>query len=330
MVVMVVGGNGQLGALCVDELRRRGQPVRATVRDWARADRPKKAGADVVLVDVVHPAQRRRALDGVNALILSANAVVPRAGDDPAALDVGMSALVDEAMSDGVSTFVLPSVPASSSDDRVPPLLAKRRLEDKLLGGPAASWILRLPPFMESWLALVGSTLPLRGEPNATIGRPSPFLRRFRSVTGSLVEDRGLMLVPGAPSNRNAFISVHDVARACVEAALRDAPAPTGPLDVGGPEILTWQDLADLYGTVLGRRVRVLSTPAPVYGTAARLLAHVAPVPSRTMSLNLFIASTESPYAHPGGGLVDPATMMTVESFLRGKAAMAPELPPVP
>ena len=329
MVVMVVGGNGQLGALCVDELGRRGQHVRATVRDRARADRLTRAGADVVLVDVTDPTQRRRALQGVDTLILSANAATPRAGDDPAAFDAGMSALVDEALSEGVGTFVLPSVPASSKDQQVPPMLAKRRLEDKLLGGPAASWVLRLPPFMESWLALVGSSLPLRGEPNATIGRPSPFLRRFRSATGSLVEDRGLMLVPGPPSNRHALISVHDVARACVEAALRDAPAPNRPLEVGGPEILSWQEVADLYGTVLGRRVRVLSTPAPVYGTAARLLARVAPVPSRTMSMNLFMATTESPYSPPGGDLVDPATMMTVETFLRGKAAMAPELTPV-
>ena len=60
-------------------------------------------------------------------------------------------------------------------------MLAKRDLEKKLLRKASASWVLRLPPFMESWFALVGSSLPLRGEPNATIGRPSPFLRRFRS-----------------------------------------------------------------------------------------------------------------------------------------------------
>jgi hypothetical protein len=47
------------------------------------------------------------------------------------------------------------------------------------------------------------------------------------------------------------------------------------------------------------------------------------------MSLNLFMATSESPYSPPGGDLVDPATMVTVETFLRGKAAMGPELTPV-
>lgn len=329
MVVMVVGANGQLGALCCEELRRRGQVVRGTVRDPARAGRLENAGVDLVVSDVTDPAQRRSALAGVDGLILSANAVAPRAGDDPAAFDAGLASFVDEALSAGVGTVVLPSVPASAIQQHVPPMLAKRRLEERLLDGSAASWVLRLPPFMEAWFALVGSSLPLRGEPNATIGRPSPFLRRFRAATGTLVEDHGVMLVPGPPSNRHAFISVHDAARACVEAVLAGGPAPDGPMEVGGPEILSWQQVADLYGTVLGRRVRVVSTPAAVYGAAARLLSRIAPVPSRTMAMNLYMASTDSRYTRPGGGLIDPSTMVTAEEFLRRKAALSPSLTPV-
>jgi uncharacterized protein YbjT (DUF2867 family) len=138
------------------------------------------------------------------------------------------------------------------------------------------------------------------------------------------------MLVPGPPGNRHAFISVHDAARACAEAALRSGPAPDAAFDVGGPQILSWQEVADLYAAVLGRRVRVLSTPAPVYAAAARMLARTAPVPSRTMAMNLYMATTESAYPDAGGGLLDPATMLTAEAFLRGKAAISPQLGRVP
>lgn len=326
MVAMVVGGNGQLGSACCEGLLARQQEVRVTVRDRARTGRLERPGAEVVLMDVTDAGQRREALQDVDVLILSANAVAPRAGDDPDAFDTGLSALVEEALAAGVSRMVLPSVPTCNEDQRVPPMRAKRQLEDQLSGGSGAHWILRLPPFMETWFALVGSSLPLRGEPNATIGRPSPFLRRFRTVTGSLVEDRGLMLVPGPPSHRHAFISVHDAARACVSAALHDGPAPAAPLEVGGPEILSWREVADLCAEVLGRRVRVIATPPGVYATAARLLAPVATVPSRTMAMNLYMACSESAYPDPGGGLIDPATMLTAETFLRQKAAMGPEL----
>ena len=137
------------------------------------------------------------------------------------------------------------------------------------------------------------------------------------------------MLVPGPPTHRHAFISVHDAARACVAAAVSDGPSPDAPLEVGGPEILSWRQVADLFAEVLGRRVRVMTTPAAVYAVAARLLAPVAPVPSRVMALNSYMASTESPYGG-GGGLTDPVTMVTAEVFLRQKAAMSPELTRVP
>jgi uncharacterized protein YbjT (DUF2867 family) len=330
MVVMVVGANGQLGSACVTELLGRGQQVRATVRDLGRAGDMAARGADVVVMDVTDAEQRRRAVEGVDVLIATANAVVPRAGDDPVAFDRGFADLLTEAIGAGVTRVVLPSVPVTRVDEKVAPMLAKRKLEDSIAQAPVQGWVLRMPPFMESWFALVGSSLALRGEPRATIGRPSPFLRRFRAVTGSLVEDHGIMLVPGPASHRHAFLSVTDAGRACVEAATGDRPAPSGPVEVAGPEELSWNDVADLFGEVLGRRVRVLTTPGVVYAAASRMLAPVAAVPSRTMALNLFMASAEFAGSAPGGGLLDPGTLVTAREFLRAKAALGRQLEQVP
>jgi uncharacterized protein YbjT (DUF2867 family) len=138
------------------------------------------------------------------------------------------------------------------------------------------------------------------------------------------------MLVPGSPSHRHAFISVRDAARACVEAALGDRPTPAAPLEVGGPEVLSWREVAGLFGEVLGRRVRVVATPAPVYAAAAQLLAPVAVIPAQTMAMNRYMASAESAWANPGGGLLDPATLMTAREFLRTKAALSHQLTEVP
>jgi uncharacterized protein YbjT (DUF2867 family) len=330
MVVMVVGANGQLGSACVMELLARGQQVRATVRDLGRAGELGARGAEVVVMDVTDPDQRRRALSGVDVVIATANAVVARSGDDPALFDRGLAALLTDAMQVGVDRVVLPSVPVTRVDQQVAPMRAKRAMEQSIAQGPVQAWVVRLPPFMESWFALVGSSVPLRGEPHATIGRPSPFLRRFRALTGSLVEDRGIMLVPGPATHRHAFLSVKDAARACVEAAIGDRPAPSAPVEVAGPEDLSWNDVADLFGEVLGRRVRVLTTPGPVYAAASRLLAPLAAVPSRTMALNLFMASAEFSGFAPGGGLLDPDTLVTAREFLRAKAALGRQLEQVP
>jgi uncharacterized protein YbjT (DUF2867 family) len=329
MAVLVVGGNGQLGAACCAELVAHDVEVRASVRDRSRGAGLARLGVDVLRLDVTHGRdERAAALRGVETLVLSANAVAARAGDRPADVEEGLSALVTDALEAGVRV-VLPSVPVTAVDEQVPTIAAKRALERLLAGATNGSWVLRLPPFFESWFVLVGSSVPLRGEPYATIGRDSPFLRRFRAFSGSLVETRGLMLVPGSPDHRNAFISVRDAARACAVAATRGAGTPS-PVEVAGPQILTWREVADLFARMLGRRVRVLSTPAPVYAAAAGLLRPLADVPSRTMALNRYVASSETPWTTAGGGLVAPDSMLTAEAFLGAKAALSDELPAVP
>jgi uncharacterized protein YbjT (DUF2867 family) len=330
MVVLVLGGNGQLGAACCAELRRRGVDVRASVRTAGRGAALAGQGVEVVELDLTAGADARRGvLEGAECVILSANAVVPRRGDRPERVDGALAALVDDAEAAGVRRLVLPSIPVTTADDAVPFARSRRELEHRVLTSSLESWVLRFPPFMECWFALVGSCVPLRGEPNATIGRPSPFLRTFRRGTGRLVEDRGLMLVPGPASRRHAFISVADAARACAEAAVHPQGGAPEPVEVAGPEVLSWNDVAAVFGTVLGRRVRVVTTPEPVFATAARVLAPVADVPARTMALNRYLAAGESPWTTAGGGLVDPATMTRVEDFLRAKAALPDTLPVV-
>lgn len=329
MTILVIGGNGQLGAACCAELVAREIPVRATVRDLSRS-----AGlpptVDVVELDLTDgPLRRRAVLAGVDTVILTANTAAPRRGDRPEVFDEAVLALIDEAAPAGVRRVVLPSMPVTDVDDRVPLTRARREEERRLAAAPVESWVLRFPPFMEVWLALVGSSLPARGESHATVGRPSPFLCRFRSFSGSLVEDKGRMLVPGPATARHAFIAVADAARACVEATQRAGAAPA-PLEVAGPEVLSWDDIAATYARVLGRPVKVSTTPAAVYGAAAALLRPFGGAPWRTMALNRYAASHESPWAVPGGGLVDPGSLMTVEDFLRGKLALDPALPDVP
>jgi uncharacterized protein YbjT (DUF2867 family) len=327
--VLILGGNGQLGAACADELIARGVPVKATVRSVDRAAHLTALGVQVVEVDLAKdPDRRREALADVDTLVMNANSVIPRAGDDPGALEGALVELVEEAVAAGVMRVVLPSLEVSHDADHVPFAEARLTLEQRLLAAPVDAWVLKMPPFMDVWLALVGSSIPLRGEPHASVGRPSPFLRTFRRGTATLVEDRGIMLVPGNPRNRHAFLAVRDAARATVAAAMSPEES-SGPVQVAGPEVLTWRDVADIFARLLGRPVRILSTPAAVYAVATRLLRPVAEVPSRTMALNLFMAHDESPWTSAGGGLIDPESLTTVEDYLRAKLALPAVLPSV-
>jgi uncharacterized protein YbjT (DUF2867 family) len=207
-VILVVGATGQLGSRVVRRLRGTGEPVRVMVRERATAGDLAATGAELVVADLRRPETLDAALEGVSAVVATANSVAPiAAGDTAEALDAGYAELIRRAASAGVSRFVLASVPPTSLDDRVPVARSKRRTEE-LLARSGLSWLsLRMPPFTEVWLALVGSGLPLRGEDRSTLACPYPTLRRFRRLTGATIDRHGVMVVPTPVSMSGSSIA---------------------------------------------------------------------------------------------------------------------------
>ena len=139
---------------------------------------------------------------------------------------------------------------------------ASKRRTERLLAASRLSWLsLRMPPFSEVWLALVGSEIPLRGEERTTLARAYPTLRRFRRAhrphrraTRGHGRARPVVGPAGVPLGRTT-----------PPPASRQRSGPDtgdGPVDLGGPESLSWADVAAIYARVLDRRVRVLSQPA--------------------------------------------------------------------
>jgi uncharacterized protein YbjT (DUF2867 family) len=294
------------------------------VRDPATATDLAATGAELMVADLARPETLDAALDDVTAIVATANAVAPiRKGDSAAAVDAGYVELIERAQRAGVRRFVFMSVPETPLDQRVPLATTKRRIE-RLLSESSLSWLsLRTPPFTEVWLALVGSELPLRGEERSTLARAYPTLRRFRRVTGRTVERRGVMVVPGRPAARQAFLSVHDAA-----AALASALNPgtgEGPVDLGGPEVLSWNDVARIYERVLGRRVRVVGQPARAFAVLQRLFRPVAPSLAGVMGLNRLIATSETDWdTTEAAQQLGLGRLRTVEEILREKAALPP------
>jgi uncharacterized protein YbjT (DUF2867 family) len=318
-MILVVGASGQLGTLVVQKLTKQGRPVRALVRSGRGVDA--LTGAELVRGDLREPAGLVAALDGVEAVIATANGVAPiRRGETTVGLARGYAELIDRAAATGVRRFVLASVPLSDVDEAVPDLRLKRVIERRLAGTGLSHLSVRFAPFTEVWLAMVGSSIPDRGEVNSILRRPYPFLARFRRATGRSIEDRGQLVLPGPADRRQAFVSVHDAADVMV--ATIDAPL-SGAVDVGGPEVLSWADVAAEYERLLGRPVRVVSLPAGVFRAAHAALAPVAPSAANIMGLNLYMATTETAWDTAATtAALGVGPLRTVRQVLAEKAAL--------
>lgn len=321
---LVIGATGQLGFDVVRNLAEAGRPVRALVRPGSsHAEVDALDGVEVVAGDLADHGSMDRAVEGVEAIVATAGTVAPRKSDrQPDILDRGYGHLIEAAEKAGVGQFVFVSIPVTPETDVAPEFRFKRLIEERLVDSSMAHTILRFPMFTEVWLAVTGSSIPERGEPRSPLKRDYPFLQRFRKMTGRMVEDRGRLMVNGPASNRQAFISVHDVGR-IVAASVGHPSAMNQIAEIGGPEVLDWNDVAALWSRLLGREVKVMTTPGAVFRVNKVLLQPFAPHAANIMGLNAASATMDTPW-EPGPlvkelGITD---LKTVREVLEEKLAL--------
>jgi uncharacterized protein YbjT (DUF2867 family) len=321
-VELVVGATGQVGAAVVRQLSERGEAVRAFVRPGARTDAIQGLPhVELVVGDLLEPDSVRAAVGGCQHVIATANGVAPRRrGDHGRVEHVGYPTLIAAAREAGVERFVYLSQPLPDGAE-----LAmhrhKRAVEQAIRTSGIGFTIVRPGAFMESWLAFPGSELPARGELAATVDRDFWFLRAFRRASGRTIDARGIMMVNGGPDRKLAFISVEDVARILIAARTHDR-ARDAVLEVGGPEVLSWHEVADLYGQVLDREVRIRTSPVGVLRVVSKLLAPFSPAASDLLALNVVAAEADMVTPPDVAEELGIGPMVRVETFLKTKAAL--------
>jgi uncharacterized protein YbjT (DUF2867 family) len=219
-----------------------------------------------------------------------------------------------------VRRLVFLSTTVFQDDARMPGQQHKRFVERVLETSGLDYAIVRPAAFMEAWLALPGSSLPLRGEPAPTISRAFWFTRAFRKATGHLVEGRGLLLVSGSPDVRMSFIAIRDVA-ALLLAATTHPAARNRILEVGGPQALSWREVAAIYGRLLGRDVQVKASSPKLFAGLRSVLTPLSPAAGNIMALQVGVAA-DSVVPPDVAEELGVGPLLHVEEFLAQKAAL--------
>ncbi|GAA5019946.1 NmrA/HSCARG family protein [Massilia kyonggiensis] len=219
MTILVTGATGNIGHHVVNQLVQRGAPVRALVRNPAKADFP--AGVDVVQGDLLDVDALRRAFDGVSTLFLL-NAVVP---------DEFTQALVtlNIAREAGVQRVVYLSVIHSDLYVNVPHFAGKFGVERMIEQMGFAATILRPAYFIDNDVTIKDVVLGYGVYPMPVGGR-------------------GLAMVDARDIAEVAAIELirrHDAAQ----------PLPLERINVVGPDTLTGADVAAIWSDVLGRPI---------------------------------------------------------------------------
>lgn len=236
-MILVVGATGMVGGEVCRLLVEQGRPVRALARqtsDAAKVERLCGLGAEITQGDLRDAASLRQAVDGVDAVIVTASsmpfAYAPDA-NTPAMTDRdGIISLIDAAAGAGVRQFIYTSFP--QFDAEFPLQDAKRAVEARLRDSGLAYTILQPTYFMEVWLS------PAVGFDYAN-----------RKAT-----------IYGTGENRISWISIVDVARFAV-ASLDNPAARNAMLELGGPEARSPLEVVAAFEQVSGKPWEYVKVP---------------------------------------------------------------------
>jgi uncharacterized protein YbjT (DUF2867 family) len=317
--VLVVGATGQLGTAVVRRLLERGHAVRALARSRSDYRHLVAPGIRLEFGDLRDPLAVRAACDGVGTVVATATAVFPRGPYSfPADEGEGYGNLLDACGATGVRHVVFISN-AAPPYRRVPSLHFKRLIERRLAASGVAHTILRAAPFMDDYFALMGSTLPLRGAEAASLRRPFWLSSASVALTGNAIERYGVATVTGPATRRHQFIALGDVA-ALLVAAVERGPANRA-IEVGGPEALSWAEVAALYGRLLQRRVRVVCLPAWTAAVGALALRGLSPAAANQLALLWVVGSFDTVIAAHAPARELGVPLRSAEEFLVAKLA---------
>lgn len=252
-MILVAGGTGRLGVPLVRTLVDSGHDVRVLTRDPAHADPLRPLGVEVVTGDVRDRQAVAAAVAGTDVVVSAVHGFVGPRGVSPATVDRdGNAVLVESAATEGADV-VLMSIVGATSRSPMELLRMKYAAEQHLRASGVPGAVVRATAFTELWTDLLRQTA--RG------GRP---------------------LVFGRGDNPINFVSVRDVA-ALVARVVDDPDMRGRDADIGGPDNLTFNELAALVQAADGSSGGIRHVPRAALKVGAQTVGRAVPAVGRQM-----------------------------------------------
>lgn len=225
---LVTGATGGIGRKVVRLLREQEKEVRAFVRLTSRYGELEHRGANIFIGDLRQERDIQKACQGVQYIISTH-------GSDGDALSLDYRAnieLIDSAKANGVQNFVFISVLGADRGYEDAPVFKAKRAVERYLQTSGLNYTILRPA------GLASNLLPLA--------------ERFRET--------GLYLLVGDPKNRTSIVSTDDLARIVVD-SVTVAAARNQIFPVGGPEILSREDIPKIFGRIFNKEPVVINPP---------------------------------------------------------------------
>ncbi len=254
MKILVTGGTGFVGSRIVHALRAEGRDVRALVRRPERGAHLASLGVELATGDVTDPASLAAAADGCTHVVHLVAILKGKPHDFERVMTRGTQNVIAAAKGAGIERFVLMSALGTTvtTKDVVPYFGAKFAMEQDTIMSGLEYTIFR---------------------PSFVFGRGGALATFVKQVKYSPI-----VTVIGSGKQRVQPIWIDDVAEHFARAL--DTPAAANKtFEIGGPDIVTWDDLYRTIAKVLGKRRALAHIPASLARSGARATQWIPKAP---------------------------------------------------
>lgn len=229
-MILITGATGFVGPHIVHALRAEGRSLRALVRDGADSGRLHAWGCETVVGEMTDAASLRRAVEGCDTVVHLVAILTGKQTDFDRVMSQGTRDLVAAAAAAGVRRFVLMS--ALGTDERTKDLVpyygAKWEMERAVKESGLEHVIFR---------------------PSFVFGKDGGALAQFRKIA----KLAPVTPIVGPGTQRIQPIWVEDVA-AYFAAAIDEPEAANRTFELGGPDVVTWNEFWTRLKASLGTR----------------------------------------------------------------------------
>ena len=229
-MILLTGATGFVGPRIVHALRAEARPVRALVRDESAGEPLRELGCETVVGDMTDLASLRRAVEGCDTVVHLVAILTGKPEDFERVMSQGTRDLVAAAQDAGIRRFILMS--ALGTDERtrslVPYYGAKWEMEQVVKASGLEHVIFR---------------------PSFVFGPGGGALAQFRRIA----KLAPVTPIVGSGTQRIQPIWIDDVA-AYFAAAVDKPEAANRTFELGGPDVVTWNEFWSRLKKALGVR----------------------------------------------------------------------------
>ena len=294
-MILVTGGTGFVGPKIVHQLRAEDRPVRCLVRDRDRAHTLASWGCELAQGDVTDPESIRRAVEGCEVVVHLVAIIQGKPEQFERVMVQGTRNVVEAAKTAGTRRFVLMSALGTSEETKDLSLYfnAKWQMEQMVKGSGLEHVIFR---------------------PSFVFGKGGGALKTFQR----LVRLSPVIPVFGAGDQRVQPIWIDNVAE--YYAAAIDRPeAANRTFELGGPDIVTYEELYDRIKRVLGKRRPKVHVPFGLMRVNAAIL-EALPGPSPVTRDQLRMLGVDNVVSNPDAQETFHVDLVPLDEQLRRAA----------